>query len=107
MAMKKKTAKKSHRRGKKASTRASKRTAGRPKKTARGTKPAARKIAKKAPAKKAGLAASPAGEVYGEEGWREEELSAAEMDADVPKPDEREAEPARTGVEEDDDETEW
>ncbi len=34
---------------------------------------------------------SPAGEAYGEEGWREEELSAAELDADVPELDELEA----------------
>ena len=88
---------------------------------ARRAKPAARRVARaaakkpaatkkratsrKAPARKdfvarpvpvttvgAGSAASPAGEVYGEEGWREEELSAAELDTNVPELDELEAE---------------
>ena len=36
--------------------------------------------------------ASPSGEVYGEEGWREEELSAAELDTNAPELDELEAE---------------
>jgi hypothetical protein len=31
------------------------------------------------------------GEVYGEESWREEELSAAELDADAPELDEVES----------------
>ena len=53
-------------------------------------------------------AASPSGEVYGEEGWREEELSAAELDADAPELDELEAElegPEITS--ETDDDPEW
>ena len=33
----------------------------------------------------AAASASPSGEVYGEEGWREEELSAAELDTNGPE----------------------
>jgi hypothetical protein len=55
-------------------------------------------------------AASTSGENYGREGWREEELSAAEIDTDAPELDELEAdsegdEPAIGG--DADDETEW
>lgn len=39
-----------------------------------------------------GLSAPPVGEVYGEESWKEEELSAAELDADAPELDELESE---------------
>ena len=76
----------------------------------RRAKPAARKVARaavkkrgtsrKAPARRdfvarpvpvttvaagAAASASPSGEVYGEEGWREEELSAAELDTNGPE----------------------
>jgi hypothetical protein len=37
-------------------------------------------------------AASPAGESYGEEGWREEELSAGEVEVDGPELEELEDE---------------
>jgi hypothetical protein len=52
--------------------------------------------------------AASAGEVYGEEGWREEELSAAELDADSPELEELEAEleGPEVGVEPEDD-AEW
>ncbi|HTY43038.1 MAG TPA: hypothetical protein VMH79_14285 [Thermoanaerobaculia bacterium] len=54
-------------------------------------------------------AASTAGEDYGRESWREEELSAAEIDADAPELDELEAEmdEADLGDAEGEDETEW
>jgi hypothetical protein len=55
-------------------------------------------------------AASTSGEDYGRESWREEELSAAEIDADAPELDELEAdgdldEPEIGG--EGEDEAEW
>ncbi|MEP6993726.1 MAG: hypothetical protein ABI968_04315 [Acidobacteriota bacterium] len=50
---------------------------------------------------------SPEGEVYGEEGWKEEELSAAELDADVPESDELEAEPDEPEIAGESDDSEW
>jgi hypothetical protein len=56
-------------------------------------------------------AASTSGEDYGRESWREEELSAAEIDADAPELDELEAddedEPGIGGGGEGEDEAEW
>jgi hypothetical protein len=59
-------------------------------------KPAVSKVTRPAeaakPAASSGLTPfPPAGEVYGEESWKEEELSAAEMDADAPELDELES----------------
>jgi hypothetical protein len=114
--------------GKKASSRKSTRKPARktarraaPKKTARAaTRKAAGTYAfssRPASPRKAGLPKSPAvpmaagaasaGEDYGRESWREEELSAAELDADAPELDELEAEleePEPGGA---DDEAEW
>ena len=59
---------------------------------------------KKAPSKKAAAGAS-VGEIYGAEGWREEELSAAELGADAPELDDKaEMDGAELGGE---DESEW
>jgi hypothetical protein len=38
------------------------------------------------------VAAASAGEVYGDEGWREEELSAGELEVDAPELEELESE---------------
>jgi hypothetical protein len=83
-----------------------------PKKRAPSRKAAARKdfVARPVPVTMvaAGAAASSSGEVYGEEGWREEELSAAELDTNAPELDELEAE--RAGPEitsETDEDPEW
>ena len=104
MARKRKAAKKTARMAKRRAT-GSPRKPSRPKKTGRRPKAVPRKIArvkKKAAARKPGttrttagsrkaaasrVAAgggspfSPVGEVYGEESWKEEELSAAELDS--------------------------
>jgi hypothetical protein len=81
-----------------------------PKKAARKAAPKKAAAVKKTPAKKPPartvpirrgspaltaalpMAAASAGEVYGEEGWREEELAAGELDVDAPELEELEAE---------------
>lgn len=72
-----------------------------PKKAAAVKKTSAKKppartvpIRRGTPARTAALpmAAASAGEVYGEEGWREEELAAGELDVDAPELEELEAE---------------
>lgn len=121
MARKKKAVEKSVRKAKKAPRKApikrSKRrkTAAAAKKTVSGRKKPIVGKARKASTggfhPKAGKPApvpSPAGETYGEEGWREEELSAAELGVDVPDLDELEAERNTPDiVEEGEEETEW
>ena len=49
----------------------------------------------------------PAGEVYGEESWKEEELSAAELDVDAPELDELESEIEAPEVGEESEDSEW
>jgi hypothetical protein len=136
VATKRKTAKKSAAKRKQAASKRTKRTGRGPKKTAAKRRAAGarktasraaasrrktpRKVAsarkttakKAAPARIAAVttpsAASPAGEVYGEESWREEELSAGELDRESPEIEEVDADPDRPkvkGVVEDD--SEW
>ena len=53
-------------------------------------------------------AASAAGEVYGRSDWKDEELSAAELDADAPELDELEAELGEPEMPADgEDDSEW
>jgi hypothetical protein len=95
---------------------ASKKRAAAPARKAKAAKPAAAKVTRRAtrtaaskPEASSGLTPfPPAGEVYGEEGWKEEELSAAEMDVDAPELDEIESdlEDATEAGEESDD-SEW
>ena len=60
-------------------------------------------------AQRGGIAAagSTSGEVYGEEGWREEELSAAELDAETPELDELEPGMGAGDLGETDEDAEW
>ena len=85
----------------------------------RAPKPAGAKVARTAapkaaqPASSGGLTPFPSpgasGEAYGEEVWKEEEVSAAELDADGPELDELEAEGELEGPDmgEDSDDSEW
>lgn len=135
MVKKKKATKKSARKGKKAPKRtartAPKKTARKavkkaaPRKAARKSTPVARrskpaKAKKASPARKGAFArgatvatfvaaaGSPAGEVYGEEGWREEELSAAELETDASELGALEAEPEGPEIaSESDEDPEW
>lgn len=116
MARKKKTAKKTSKKLKTTSKKAKKtgkpakkapaKASRRPKKVAAGKKKHAtsKPPAKAAPTKRAAARAS-VGELYGAEGWREEELSATEL-AGAPGPDELGAkmDEAELGGE---DESEW
>jgi hypothetical protein len=73
--------------------------------TRRGRRPAAAE-----PEASSGLTPfPPAGEVYGEQGWKEEELSAGELDTDAPELDELESDlEDAPGVGDDsDDSEEW
>jgi hypothetical protein len=130
VAKKKKAAKKPARAAKRHAA-GSPRKPSRPKKTGRRPKAVPRKSArakKKAAARKSGAARttagsrkaaasrvaagggstfSPAGEVYGEESWKEEELSAVELDSDAPELDELEEELESPAIVEEPDDSEW
>jgi hypothetical protein len=133
VARRKKAVKKTARKAKRRATSVPRR-AVRPKKTGRPGRAAPRKSAQKpaagrkgaarksgtvrAPAGSRKAAASrvaaggasafaPAGEVYGEESWKEEELSAVELDSDVPELEVLEAQLEDPEIAEESEDPEW
>jgi hypothetical protein len=98
--------KKTGKRGKANPKKGARRPASGRKAAAPARKTAASRVA--ANARRSGVAAfAPAGEVYGEESWKEEELSAVELESDAPERDELEAELERPEVTEETDDSEW